>query len=69
MTHRSYYNLDGIIFAKEPVAWRAIATLGEVETADDFERLTGARPNDLLYASLPSAVVFERPKYSPFRPG
>jgi hypothetical protein len=41
--HRSYYNLDGVIHAREPAGWIAVANLGEVKTADDFERLTGSR--------------------------
>jgi len=43
-THRAYYNLDGVIYAQEPAGWSPVAALGDVETADDFERMTGSRP-------------------------
>jgi hypothetical protein len=66
MTHRCYYNLDGVIYAEEPVGWRPIATLGEVETADDFERLTGARPQvfveDCRACGRPALLIVDEDK-------
>ena len=42
-THGAYYNLDGVIYAQEPAGWSPVAALGDVETADDVERMTGSR--------------------------
>ena len=39
-----FYNLDGVFIATAPMIWRLIEKLGTVETAGDFERLTGRRP-------------------------
>lgn len=39
-----FYNLDGIYIATVPAEWRLVEKLGTVEGADDFERLTGRRP-------------------------
>jgi hypothetical protein len=43
-----FYNRDGIIIATPPLTWRLGAMLGMVETADDFEMLTGQRPEVFL---------------------
>ena len=37
-----FYNLDGV-FITDSLVWRVVERLGTVETADDFERLTGQR--------------------------
>lgn len=43
-----FYSLDGIFIATAPLMWRLVETLGMVEGADDFERLTGRRPELFL---------------------
>ena len=43
-----FYSLDGVFIATAPMVWRQVETLGTVETADDFERLTGRRPEIFL---------------------
>ena len=43
-----FYSLDGIYIATAPLLWRLVETLGMVETADDFEMLTGQRPELFL---------------------
>lgn len=39
-----FYNRDAIFIATPPLTWRLGEMLGMVETADDFEMLTGQRP-------------------------
>ena len=43
-----FYNLDGVFIATTPLVWRLVEMLGTVKTADDFERLTGRRPELFL---------------------
>jgi hypothetical protein len=43
-----FYNLDGIYIATVPPEWRLVEALGTVERANDFERLTGCRPQLFL---------------------
>ena len=43
-----FYNLDGIYIATVPTEWRLVEALGTVERADDFERVTGRRPEIFL---------------------
>lgn len=42
--HFLFYNLEGIYIATVPAEWRLVEPLGTVERADDFEKLTGLRP-------------------------
>ncbi|HVF48805.1 MAG TPA: hypothetical protein VNA19_01885 [Pyrinomonadaceae bacterium] len=39
-----FYNLEAIYIATAPTEWRLVEMLGTLETADEFERLTGRRP-------------------------
>ena len=43
-----FYNRDGVFVATPPLMWRLGEMLGMVETADDFEMLTGQRPEIFL---------------------
>ena len=43
-----FYNLDGIVIATVPPGWQLVEALGMVEAVDDFEKLTGRRPELFL---------------------
>jgi hypothetical protein len=63
LTHRSYYNLDGVIYAQQQTGWRPVSSLGDVDTVEDFERLTGSRPQvfvqDCLVCGRPALLFVD----------
>ncbi|HKQ99870.1 MAG TPA: hypothetical protein VJT09_04305 [Pyrinomonadaceae bacterium] len=58
-----FYNLDAVYIATVPPEWRLVEKLGTVETADDFERLTGKRPElfieDCRLCGQPALLLIE----------
>lgn len=58
-----FYNLDGIYIATVPEEWRIVEKVGAVETGDDFERMTGRRPElfweDCRICRQPALLLLE----------
>jgi len=58
-----FYSLDAVYIATVPPEWRLVDKLGTVERADDFERLTGRRPEvfveDCRVCGQPALLLVE----------
>ena len=62
-TTHMFYNLDAVYIATPPPEWSLVEKLGTVERADDFEKLTGRRPEifveDCRVCGLPALLLVE----------